>query len=109
MDNKEMDLSVGWWNKPSPFTPNGAWQAEDEDFPASFVQPGVEETLRGLNNLFRVQCTEKDCTANILVQDATFKTTYTCREHTAKAPDEVRLQQHQFSREFESGGATETE
>lgn len=86
-------LEPGWWKKPSPFTPTGAWKAEDEDFPGDYSaqQAGPAQPQD-------VICSGEGCLNYITIPGPAPKVKYLCRKHTAEAPDEVRFQKHQHDK-----------
>ena len=91
----DIELKPGWWKQPSPFTPTGAWQAEDEPYPGDYsARPAKPELPIVIN------CSTTGCSKSVTVGSADSKTTYTCREHTEKAPDSVRFQEFQHDKKL---------
>jgi hypothetical protein len=50
----------------------------------------------------KVYCSQGNCSANLEFSQATV-VVYTCKDHTTKAPDDVRFQPYQFDNEMGSG------
>lgn len=97
MDDSSIELNVGWWKKPSPFTSNGAWQAEDEEFPGDFSAQEGKPSQPQI-----VKCSGEDCAEQITIDGPAPNPTFTCRLHTPKAPESARFQATQFDRELKT-------
>lgn len=94
MDENNIELEVGWWKKPSPFTPTGAWQALDEEFPGDYsAQPRVSVGPLMISCYFQ-PCDRKFITEEPVHQEAK----YICRLHTPPAPNSARFQTTQFDK-----------
>lgn len=92
----DIELKPGWWKQPSPFTQTGAWQAEDEDYPGDYsAQPKTGQPVV-------IKCGATGCEKTLTVDaSVTLKTTYSCREHTKQAPDDVRFQEFQHDKQLD--------
>lgn len=102
MDDSSIELNVGWWKKPSPFTSNGAWQAEDEEFPGDFSaqsKPSILTSYIGVLHCYYQPC-ESIFAFYGTPPHADVK--YVCRNHTEKAPESARFQATQFDRELKT-------
>ena len=98
MDESSIELEVGWWKKPSPFTPTGAWQALDEEFPGDYsAQP--KTTIMNAKGFTLMACYYQPCENSYLALEPVHpEAKFVCRNHIPQAPNSARFQATQFDK-----------